>query len=121
MAIVAANCAGFSDSVAADSTITRLRPRAPGAFTTTRWLSSLNRSLTKVVALMALVGSSGCYGRQGIGCGRTRLVRLMRQLGLQPVQKCRFRPKTTQSLHPNPIAPHRLNQLPLPLSAPNQA
>jgi len=58
--------------------------------------------------------------RQGIGCGRTRLVRLMRQLGLQPVQKCRFRPKTTQSLHHEPIAPNRLNQLPLPLSAPNQ-
>ena len=58
--------------------------------------------------------------RQGIGCGRTRLVRLMRQLGLQPVQKCRFRPKTTQSLHHEPIAPNRLNQLPLPPSAPNQ-
>jgi len=58
--------------------------------------------------------------RQGIGCGRTRLVRLMRLLGLQPVQKCRFRPKTTQSLHHEPIAPNRLNQLPLPPSAPNQ-
>ena len=38
--------------------------------------------------------------RQGIRCGRTRLVRLMRQLGLQPVQKRRLRPRTTQSATP---------------------
>jgi putative transposase len=57
--------------------------------------------------------------RQGVRCGRKRLVRLMGQLGLQPVQKRRSRPRTTQSLHPEPIAPNRLNQLPLPPSAPN--
>ena len=44
----------------------------------------------------------------------------MGQLGLQPVQKRRSRPRTTQSLHREPIAPNRLNQLPLPPSAPNQ-
>ena len=44
----------------------------------------------------------------------------MSQLGLQPVQKRRSRPRTTQSLHHEPIAPDRLNQLPLPPSAPNQ-
>ena len=58
--------------------------------------------------------------RQGIHCGRTRLVRLMRQLGLQPVQKRRSRPRTTQSVHREPIAPNRLNQLPLPPNAPHQ-
>jgi putative transposase len=58
--------------------------------------------------------------RQGIRCGRKRLVRLMGQLGLQPVQKRRARPRTTQSVHREPIAPNRLNQLPLPPRAPNQ-
>jgi putative transposase len=58
--------------------------------------------------------------RQGVRCGRKRLVRLMGQLGLRPVQKRRWRPRTTQSLHCEPIAPNHLNQLPLPPSAPNQ-
>ena len=58
--------------------------------------------------------------RQGVYCGRKRLVRLMGQLRLQPVQKRRWRPRTTQSAHHEPIAPNRLNQLPLPPSAPNQ-
>ncbi len=58
--------------------------------------------------------------RQGSHCGRTRLGRLMRQLGLQPLQKRRRRPRTTQSAHREPIAPNRLNQLPLLPSAPNQ-
>ena len=58
--------------------------------------------------------------RKAIRCGRNRLVRLMRELGLQAVQKRRFRPKTTQSSHHEPIAPNRLNQLLEPPSAPNQ-
>jgi putative transposase len=58
--------------------------------------------------------------RKAIRCGRNRLVRLMRGLGLQAVQKRRFRPKTTQSSHNEPIAPNRLNQLPEPPSAPDQ-
>jgi putative transposase len=58
--------------------------------------------------------------RQGLYCGRKRLVRLMSQLRLQPVQKRRSRPRTTQSAHRQPIAPNRLHQLPLPPSAPNQ-
>ena len=57
---------------------------------------------------------------QGVYCGRKRLVRLMGQLGLRPVQKRRSRPRTTQSVHREPIAPNRLHQLPLPPSAPNQ-
>jgi putative transposase len=58
--------------------------------------------------------------RQGTHCGRTRLGRLMRQLGLEPLQKRRRRPRTTQSAHREPIAPNRLNQLPLGPGAPNQ-
>jgi putative transposase len=59
-------------------------------------------------------------GRQAIRCGRNRILRLMKELGLQVVQKRRFRPRTTQSRHHEPIAPNRLNQLPGPPSAPNQ-
>lgn len=58
--------------------------------------------------------------RQGVYCGRRRLVRLMGQLRLQPVQKRRSRPRTTQSVHREPIAPNRLHQLPLAPSAPHQ-
>ena len=58
--------------------------------------------------------------RRTIRCGRNRILRLMRELGLQVVQKRRLRPRTTQSRHHEPIAPNRLNQLPGPPSAPNQ-
>jgi putative transposase len=58
--------------------------------------------------------------RQGIYCGKNRICRLMNEQALQPLQKRRFRPKTTQSSHREPIAPNRLNQLPQGLSAPNQ-
>jgi putative transposase len=58
--------------------------------------------------------------RRTIRCGRNRILRLMRELGLQVVQKRRWRPRTTQSRHHEPIAPNRLNQLPGPPSAPNQ-
>ena len=34
---------------------------------------------------------------EGIGCGKKRIARLQRRLGLHPEQKRRFRPKTTQS------------------------
>jgi len=44
--------------------------------------------------------------RQGTHCGRTCLGRLIRQLGLQPLQKRRRRPRTTQSAHREPIAPN---------------
>jgi putative transposase len=87
-----------------------------------------DRELAKEIAL--LFSQSRCtYGarrlqqmlaRQRIRCGRNRLRRLMRTLGLQAVQKRRFRPKTTQSVHHEPIAPNRLNQLPERPSGPNE-
>jgi putative transposase len=58
--------------------------------------------------------------RKAMRCGRNRLVRLMRSLGLQTVRKRRFRPKTTQSSHDEPIAPNRLKQLPQLPATPNQ-
>ena len=40
--------------------------------------------------------------------------------GLQPLQKRRFRPQTTQSRHAEPIAPNRLQELPEAPQRPNQ-
>jgi putative transposase len=84
--------------------------------------------LTKEISVL-FTQSRGTYGsrrlqqmlaRRAIHCGRNRILRLMSQLGLQVVQKRRFRPTTTQSRHDEPLAPNRLNQLPQPPSAPNQ-
>jgi putative transposase len=46
--------------------------------------------------------------REGIQCGKERILRLMKQQGLRAVQKRRGRPKTTQSRHDQPIAINRL-------------
>jgi transposase InsO family protein len=51
--------------------------------------------------------------------GRNRIARLMRQQGLCGRAKGRFRVRTTDSNHNQPIAPNRLAQLPPP-SSPNQ-
>ena len=73
--------------------------------------------------------SRGTYGcrrirhglrRQQVRCGTNRVCRLMRQQGLQARQKRRFRPRTTQSRHDEPIAPNRLAQLPEAPRRPNQ-
>ena len=73
--------------------------------------------------------SRGTYGcrrlcqalrRQQLVCGTNRVCRLMRQQGLQARQKRRFRPRTTQSRHGEPIAPNRLARLPEAPSRPNQ-
>ena len=58
--------------------------------------------------------------RQGIQCGKNRICRLMEDQGLQAVQKRRFRPRTTQSRHAEPIAPNRLQELPEAPQRPNQ-
>jgi putative transposase len=49
--------------------------------------------------------------REGIQCGRNRVARQMRCLGLRARQKKAFRPKTTDSRHPHPIAPNRLARM----------
>jgi len=58
--------------------------------------------------------------REGLYCAKTRICRLMKQRGLRAGQKRRFRPRTTNSNHPLPIAPNWLAQLPEPPSQPNQ-
>ena len=57
--------------------------------------------------------------RAGHAHGRRRIARLMRQHGLCGRAKGRFRVRTTDSRHDQPIAPNRLPELPAP-SAPNQ-
>lgn len=69
-----------------------------------------------------------CYGslrlvkalkHRGFGCGKTRIRRLMKQEGLCPKQKRRFRPQTTQSDPYLPATPNVVADLP-PASAPAQ-
>jgi transposase InsO family protein len=57
--------------------------------------------------------------RAGHQYGRHRIARLMRQQGLCGRSKGRFRVRTTDSNHNQPIAPNRLPELPAP-TAPNQ-
>ena len=57
--------------------------------------------------------------RTGHSHGRNRIARLMRQQGLWGRAKGRFRVRTTDSHHNQPIAPNRLADLPAP-SAANQ-
>lgn len=57
--------------------------------------------------------------RAGHAHGRRRIARLMRRHGLWGRAKGRFRVRTTDSRHDQPIAPNRLPELPAP-SAPNQ-
>jgi putative transposase len=59
--------------------------------------------------------------RGGIYCGKNRIRRLMEGQGLRPLQKGRFRPRTTQSRHAEPIAPNRLKELPQAPQRPNEA
>lgn len=48
--------------------------------------------------------------KKGHCCGRNRVARLMRQEGLCGKQSKRFRPRTTDSNHSNPVAPNLLEQ-----------
>jgi len=60
-----------------------------------------------------------CLQEQGIPCSRNRVARHMRELQLKARQKRAFKPKTTDSTHPHPIAPNRLACSPKP-KAPNR-
>jgi len=57
--------------------------------------------------------------RQGVKTSENRVARLMKAAGLKARPKRAFRPRTTDSNHPNPIAPNRLKQVQAP-TAPNQ-
>ena len=51
---------------------------------------------------------------QGHRCGKNRISRLMREEGLRPKQKRRFRPRTTDSRHDHRIAENWLAKVPAP-------
>jgi putative transposase len=82
-----------------------------------------------VEAIRAIhLASRGTYGwrrvrqqlrQEGRLCSRHRLVRLMRQHGLQGRRPTRRVPRTTDSRHALPVAPNRLAGQP-PVQAPNQ-
>jgi len=57
-----------------------------------------------------------CLQRLGIGCSRNRVARHMRALNLKARQKRAFKPKTTDSNHPHPIARNLLCDQPKPKS-----
>jgi putative transposase len=46
--------------------------------------------------------------REGKNCNHKRVERIMREKGLQARSKSRFKPRTTDSKHPHPIAPNHL-------------
>ncbi len=67
----------------------------------------------------AFVAGRGVYGsprihatlqRQGIRCGRKRVARLMRAQGLCAGRPRRCKPRTTDSQHPQPVAPNLLGR-----------
>jgi putative transposase len=85
------------------------------------------RQLTEHIRRIHLANRQ-CYGsprifqelrRQGIQTSENRVARLMQAAGLKARSKRAFRPRTTDSRHPNPIAPNRLKTNP-PATAPNQ-
>ncbi|WP_018290086.1 IS3 family transposase [Verrucomicrobium sp. 3C] len=57
--------------------------------------------------------------KAGEPCGKNRVARLMRELGLRAKQKRRFRPRTTDSAHRLPVADNWLARMPAP-DRPNQ-
>jgi len=58
--------------------------------------------------------------REGIRCGKERILRLMKRQALRPIQKRRGKPKTTMSRHDQAVAINRLKG-PEPLSGkPNE-
>lgn len=46
--------------------------------------------------------------KEGTRCGKKRVARLMKENNIKGAQKARFRPKTTDSRHDEPISPNRL-------------
>jgi len=49
--------------------------------------------------------------KQGVKCGKKRVARIMKENEIKGAQKARFRPRTTDSRHDDPISPNRLELL----------
>lgn len=46
--------------------------------------------------------------KQGVKCGKKRVARIMKENEIRGAQKARYRPRTTDSRHDDPISPNRL-------------
>lgn len=77
---------------------------------------TMNEELSKMIENI-FAEHKGRYGsprvtealhRQGKNCNHKRVERIMREKGLQARSKRRFKPRTTDSKHPHPIAPNHL-------------
>ncbi|MDR1145197.1 MAG: IS3 family transposase [Verrucomicrobiales bacterium] len=55
--------------------------------------------------------------QQQVRCGKNRIYRLMRELGLRAKCKRRFKPQTTDSAHHRPVAENLLKTVPPPAGA----
>jgi putative transposase len=78
--------------------------------------AAMNATLSEAIARI-FAEHKGRYGsprvtavlrREGQACNHKRVERIMREKGLQARSKRRWRPRTTDSSHPHPIAPNRL-------------
>jgi putative transposase len=78
----------------------------------------LRKTLSRLIAAHRKVYGSPrltvCLQRQGIACSRNRVARHLRALQLKARQKRAFKPKTTDSNHPHPIARNLLAMAPKP-------
>jgi transposase InsO family protein len=97
-----------------------------------RWLKApeskraqASRQLTEHIRQIYL-NHRKCYGsprifhelrRQGIATSENRVARLMKVAGIKARSKRAFRPRTTDSNHPNPIAPNQLKMIDRPTAA----
>jgi putative transposase len=91
-------------------------PRAVENQTLAQDLNEIHAQSRQTYGSPRLVGELRKQGRRH---GRNRIARLMRQQGLLGRQKRRYRVRTTDSNHNEPIAPNRLADAPI-ASAPNQ-
>lgn len=83
---------------------------------------AMNAQLSKIIERV-FAEHKGRYGsprmtaalrREGQKCNHKRVERIMREKGLRARSKRRWRPRTTDSKHPYPIAPNRLQERPQP-------
>lgn len=84
--------------------------------------AAMNEELSKIIGEV-FVEHHGRYGspriaavlrQRGYRCNHKRVERLMREKGLQARVRKRWKPRTTDSRHPHPIAPNLLLDQPAP-------
>jgi transposase InsO family protein len=91
-------------------------PRALENQTLAKDILEIHTNSRKTYGSPRVVGELRKEGRRH---GRNRIARLMREQSIQGRQKRRYKPRTTDSNHNEPIAPNRLADAPI-ATAPNQ-